>query len=116
MAAGCPIVAADTPGFRHVMTDGVQGFMVDLARDPDASALAERTNRLLTDPVLRRRCVEAGRQTAARFDWPAVTKQVLAVYDRLLNGRAGQVSPELSSGISSPSGRDPAGILSAARP
>lgn len=88
MAAGCAIVAADTPGFRHVMEDGVQGFMVDVAQDPDCALLAERTNRLLTDAALRQSCVAAGRRTAARFDWPVVTAQVLALYDRLACRRA----------------------------
>ncbi len=87
MAAGCAIVAADTSGFRNIMQDGVQGFMVDLAGDPDCAALAERTNRLLTDAVLRRRCAEAGRRTAAGFDWAVVAGRIIDLYDRLRSGR-----------------------------
>ncbi|HSS39784.1 MAG TPA: glycosyltransferase family 4 protein, partial [Polyangia bacterium] len=83
MAAGCAIVAADTPGFRNVMRDGQQGFMVDVAADPDCARLATQTTRLLEDATLRRRCAGAGRATAARFDWPAVAAQVLALYVRL---------------------------------
>ncbi len=83
MAAGCAIVAADTPGFRTVMRDGQQGFMVDVAADPDCATLAAQTTRLLQDATLRRRCAAAGRATAARFDWPAVAEQVLALYVRL---------------------------------
>jgi phosphatidyl-myo-inositol alpha-mannosyltransferase len=83
MAAGCAVVAADTPGFRNIMTDGTQGFMVDVARDPDSAVLAERAVRLLTDRALRARCSAAGRETAARFDWPAVTARVLSIYDEL---------------------------------
>ena len=50
MAAGCAVVAADTPGFRNVMTDGVEGFLVDVdersgARPRSPSA----ANRLLAD-------------------------------------------------------------------
>jgi phosphatidylinositol alpha-mannosyltransferase len=93
MAAGCAIVAADTPGFRNVMRDGAEGFLVDLAADPAAALLAERTNRLLTDLPLRRRCVEAGRSTAARFDWPVVTARVLALYDRLRAGPGDALAP-----------------------
>jgi phosphatidyl-myo-inositol alpha-mannosyltransferase len=94
MAAGCPIVAADTPGFRNVMANGVQGFMVNLAEDLDCAALAERTNRLLTDAVLRRRCAEAGRRTAAAFDWGVVAGRVIELYDRL---RSGQLPAALSA-------------------
>jgi len=83
MAAGCAIVAADTPGFRNVMRDGHEGFMVDVASDPDCRGLGERCAALLGDAALRRRCSDAGRATAARFDWPLVTQQVLDLYARL---------------------------------
>jgi phosphatidyl-myo-inositol alpha-mannosyltransferase len=86
MAAGATIVAADTPGFRNVMTDGVQGFMVDLTADPDCTKLAHRTRQLLEDACLRRRCSEAGRRTAARFDWPVVADRVLRIYREILDG------------------------------
>jgi phosphatidylinositol alpha-mannosyltransferase len=88
MAAGCAVVAADTSGFRNVMTDGVQGFLVDVDADPGSVKLAERARELLADPALRGRCAEAGRQQAARFDWAAVTARVLAIYDEL-RGSAG---------------------------
>ncbi len=88
MAAGCAVVAADTPGFRNIMQDGVQGFMVDVGRDRDGSRLAASANQLLSDAALRRRCAEAGRKTAVGFDWPAVTSRVLDLYDRLLHARA----------------------------
>jgi phosphatidylinositol alpha-mannosyltransferase len=84
MAAGCAVVAADTPGFRNVMSDGVQGFMVDVASDAHCSALAHRTRQLLEDKHLRRHCSAAGRATAMQFDWPAVAEQVLRVYDEIL--------------------------------
>lgn len=86
MAAGCALVTADTPGFRNVMRDGVQGFMVDLAADASCARLAARTRQLLDDVGLRRRCADAGRATAARFDWPVVTRQVLGVYEEILGG------------------------------
>lgn len=83
MAAGCAVVAADTPGFRNVMRDGEQGFMVDVQADPTCRLLGERTAALLGDAQLRRRCSDAGRATAARFDWPLVTQQVLNLYGRI---------------------------------
>jgi phosphatidylinositol alpha-mannosyltransferase len=84
MAAGCAVVVADTPGFRTIIQDRVQGFMVDVARDLDCRELAERTGKLLTDTVTRRRYAEAGRRRAAEFDWPQVTQQVLRIYEELL--------------------------------
>jgi phosphatidyl-myo-inositol alpha-mannosyltransferase len=94
MAAGCAIVAADTPGFRHVMKDRVQGFMVDVALDPDCAVLAERTSRLLTDAALRRSCADAGQRTAARFDWPIVAAEVISLYRGLLGQHPEGVSPD----------------------
>ena len=87
MAAGCAIVAADTPGFRTIMQDGAQGFLVDVTADPEAATLAERATRLLNDRELRRRCGDAGRATAAQFDWPAVTQRILDLYVRLGAGQ-----------------------------
>ncbi|HZL20410.1 MAG TPA: glycosyltransferase family 4 protein [Polyangia bacterium] len=92
MAAGCAIVAADTPGFRHVMQDGVQGFLVDLANDPNCTVLAQRTAQLLTDLALRQKCAAAGRQTAARFDWPIVSGRVLSLYRSLLGQQPADLS------------------------
>jgi phosphatidylinositol alpha-mannosyltransferase len=88
MAAGCAIVAADTPGFRNVMQDGVQGFMVGLVGDPTCASLAERARQLLEDAPLRRRCADAGRLTASRYDWPVVADQVLRVYAEILSGES----------------------------
>jgi phosphatidyl-myo-inositol alpha-mannosyltransferase len=86
MAAGLAVITADTAGFRHIVKDGVQGFMVDVAADPDCVKLAERTRQLLEDQCLRKRCAEAGRANAARFDWPVVTERVLKIYSEILGG------------------------------
>ena len=96
MAAGCAVVAADTPGFRNVMRDGVEGHLVDVSADPTSAELARCANRLLVDEAARRRCVEAGRRTAARFDWPVVSAQVLALYARLRAG-GGEAQPAARS-------------------
>jgi phosphatidylinositol alpha-mannosyltransferase len=89
MAAGCAVVAADTPGFRNVMTDGVEGFLVDVDQDADCALLAERARALLIDRGLRARCVEAGRRRAASFDWSLIAARVLALYDEHLHGGGG---------------------------
>jgi phosphatidylinositol alpha-mannosyltransferase len=101
MAAGCAVVAADTPGFRNVMQDGVEGHLVDVARDPESRELARAANRLLVDAMARRRCAEAGRRRAARFDWPRITEEVLELYARLGGGVVGPRSAQPS--VSRPS-------------
>jgi phosphatidylinositol alpha-mannosyltransferase len=83
MAAGCAVVAADTPGFQNVVRDGVDGVLIDVSTDPGSRKLAAAANRLLCDESARRRLVEAGRRRAADFDWREITAQVLALYARL---------------------------------
>jgi phosphatidylinositol alpha-mannosyltransferase len=83
MAAGCAVIAADTPGFRHVVQDGVDGVLVDVAADQDSRELARQANRMLADQAARRRTAEAGRRRAARFDWSRVAAEVLELYARL---------------------------------
>jgi phosphatidylinositol alpha-mannosyltransferase len=85
MAAGCAVVAADTPGFRNVVRNGVDGVLIQVGAgaDPGSRQLAAVANHLLCDEPARWRLVEAGRRRAAAFDWPEITAQVLALYARL---------------------------------
>jgi glycosyltransferase involved in cell wall biosynthesis len=52
MACGCPVVAMVATGAEDLFTDGVEGFIVP---DRDATALAERLQRLADEPELRAR-------------------------------------------------------------
>jgi phosphatidylinositol alpha-mannosyltransferase len=78
MSAGCGVVASDLGAFRRVLDDGAAGR---LFRTGDADDLGRALVAALGDPVgtAERR----GRATAfvRRFDWSAVTDQVLAVYE-----------------------------------
>ncbi len=59
LAAGRPVVATDVGGVPDVVTEGVDGFLVEQG---DTEALAERLARLAEDPELRRTMGEAGRE------------------------------------------------------
>jgi phosphatidylinositol alpha-mannosyltransferase len=87
MAAGLPVVATDIPGYREVVTDGVEGLLVP-PRDPEA--LAAGLIRVLRDPALAARLGEAGRERARTFDWPLVVDRLEEVYVRALGGRAAE--------------------------
>ena len=78
MAAGKAVVASNIPGYRSVLTDGEQGKLVPPA---DAQALAYAIDRYLTDPALRRRAGEAGRNSAAAYDWQVVASKIRALYE-----------------------------------
>ncbi|RVT49486.1 glycosyltransferase [Rubrivivax albus] len=94
MARGVPVVASDIPGsgigwlHRHE----VSGLQVPPG---DVPALGAALNRLLADPALRVRCGQAGRERWARhFSAETMADQTIALYRRLLAGRAPAEAPE----------------------
>ncbi|HYY07812.1 MAG TPA: glycosyltransferase family 4 protein, partial [Actinomycetota bacterium] len=82
MAAGLPVVATDIPGYREVVTDGVEGLLVP-PRDPEA--LAAGLVRVLTDPELAVRLGRAGRERARSFDWSIVVERLEELYRRAID-------------------------------
>jgi phosphatidyl-myo-inositol alpha-mannosyltransferase len=82
MAAGLPVVASRIPGYVDVLPETCGRLVAPGDPDALAAALAE----LLADADLRARLGEAGRREAARFAWPRVAEQVLAVYERAVAG------------------------------
>jgi len=83
MAAGLPVIATDIPGYREVVSDGVEGLLVP-PRDPEA--LAAGLVRVLTEPELAVRLGEAGRERARTFDWPVVVDRLEELYGRAIEG------------------------------
>jgi glycosyltransferase involved in cell wall biosynthesis len=61
MAAGRPVITADTPGIREAITDGIEGRLVPAG---DAGALAAAMRELAADSSLRQRM---GSAAHARF-------------------------------------------------
>ena len=86
MASGRPVVASDIPGYRSVVTPGVNGVMCPPA---DVPALAAAIVDLVEDPARRRALAENGRARAIEFSWPRVTDQLEGVYRDVLTRRAG---------------------------
>ena len=85
-AAACalPLVTADVPGCREVVTDGIDGLRVPVR---DAAALAAAIARLHDDPALASRLGAAARTRAlAEFDEQIVIARTLAVYREVLPG------------------------------
>jgi len=91
MAAGAPIAASDLDAFRMVLRGGEAG---ELFATGDPDALAQAAARLLDDPARRAELSAAARNAVRAFDWPAVARQVVQVYEtvRLAGGTVG-VSP-----------------------
>jgi glycosyltransferase involved in cell wall biosynthesis len=83
-----PLVAADSPGSRDVVDDGVNGFLVP-PKDP--AAIAQAVLRLARRPELRASFGERSRDRAvARFDLSVVADRTRSLYEELLRrkGRA----------------------------
>ncbi|HMA47838.1 MAG TPA: glycosyltransferase family 4 protein [Frankiaceae bacterium] len=78
MAAGTPVVASDIDAFRRVLDDGRAGR---LFRNGNPRALAAVLAGLLADPVERAMLTARGRQVVAGYDWPAVARRIVAVYE-----------------------------------
>jgi len=79
MACGVPVVATSSPGTRDIVTDGIDGLLVD-RHEP--AAVAAALARALGDATLRRRLAEAARRKADIYR----TETIVAAYERALAG------------------------------
>jgi phosphatidylinositol alpha-mannosyltransferase len=91
MAAGAPIVASDIPGYRDVLSNGVQGLLVE---PQNPGALADGICRLLANPEVRASMRRAGQAKAQAYDWPTVATQVLEYYAEVLERREAEPLPQ----------------------
>jgi len=93
MASGIPVVSTDCGGPASAIKEGETGFLTPVR---DARALAAAMERLLTNPELRTRLGQAGRQVALeRFSLAAAGRVFLNKYDEHFNSlESGVTSPE----------------------
>ena len=77
MAAGKPVLASDIPGYATVVQHGVQGLLVEPQNE---ERLAEGLVQLITDPALRRRLGDRGREHAQNYSWKRIAVQVMDFY------------------------------------
>lgn len=83
-----PVVAFETLDVQLAIDDGRTGMLVEPG---DTDALAESIDLLLTDPVLRRRLGETGREHAFnRFALSHVADGLLSTYEELVQGSVGR--------------------------
>ena len=81
MACGTPMLLSDITGFRELIGGGREAVLVP-PQAPDA--WADAAIALLADPARRAAMAAAGVAKSARFAWPKVAEQVLAVYERVV--------------------------------
>ncbi len=81
MAAGCPVIAANSGGIPDIVTDGVNGFLFDPLDD---NAAVQAALRLFGDQKLRETLPLQARQEAERWGWSAATRQLVGYYEQVI--------------------------------
>jgi len=94
MSAGAAVVASDLGAFSRVLDDGAAGV---LFRTGDSDDLARTLVEVLRDPARRAEVAARASTVVRRYDWSAVTDQVLAVYEMAVAGRDAPVGEDPSS-------------------
>lgn len=81
MACSKPVLATRVGGIPELVTDGVEGTLVEHG---DIRGLAVAICRMLADPATRDRMGRAGRKRVEAFSWDATADVVLSEYRRAL--------------------------------
>ena len=84
MAAGAPVLASDLPAFVRVLDGGQAGASFRTEQTDD---LADQLVTLLRDDDRRAELTARGRRRAATFDWDVVAREIIAVYETVLDAR-----------------------------
>ena len=81
-AAGRPVIAAETPGLKELVTPGRTGFLVA----PESSAdLASAISEVIGNPTNTDRLGAIAQRLAMQHDWSAVARRHLDLFARLLS-------------------------------
>jgi glycosyltransferase involved in cell wall biosynthesis len=81
MACGCPVVTSNVFAVPEVVGDAA--LVMENPRDPEE--LAVLIGRVVGDPALRQRLIEAGRRRLPLFDWDESARKVMGVYAKVLS-------------------------------
>lgn len=88
MAYGMPVIATRVGAIPEVVTDGVEGFLIDPG---DVEALADRMVRLSKAPDLCRRMGQAARKRVReRYSLDAMVERLVSVYREVLASNRGR--------------------------
>ena len=82
MACGLAVITSVTNGTAEIITDGVDGLIVQDPNDP--KELAAQIQRLCEDPNFRRQVGENAARTALRYTWDQNGKQMKEIFMNVL--------------------------------
>ena len=96
MAAGLPVVTTRCAGAAELITDGIDGLLVDAPED--VGRMAAHLDALAGDRALAARIGDAARARCERQGWDEVARRTLAVYRRAIAARtASRREPAVAS-------------------
>jgi glycosyltransferase involved in cell wall biosynthesis len=81
MAAGCPVIAANSGGIPDIVTNGVNGFMFD---PTDEQGAIVATQQLFSNAADRATLRQNARAEAERWSWSAATTQLTGFYQQVI--------------------------------
>lgn len=86
MASGLPVIVSAANGTSEIITDGVDGLIL---QDPtDARTLSMMIRRLYEDPEFRRRLGENAARTALQYTWERNGQELGAIFREILHRRS----------------------------
>jgi len=83
MACGTPVIASEVGGLAYLVRDGETGFTIP---DQEPEALCEKLAWLLNDQSLHKTMSQRAVEYAQDYAWEKVAKEIMEVYDELLEG------------------------------
>ena len=81
LASGLPVIATDTGGTKELISDGENGFIVEMKSSQD---IAEKLERLIKDEELRKKMSWVSRKIAEKLNWKKVADAYYDLYKKIL--------------------------------
>lgn len=89
MACGIPVIASDVGGLPSFIQDNKTGFLVP---GENEELLAAKILTLLNDASLRASMGKEARQTAKKYSWQQIARQMISLYTAITEEKNGQIN------------------------
>lgn len=80
LASGLPLIATDTGGSKELILNGENGFIIKMRNSED---IAEKLEKLISDPELARKMGDESRKIAETMSWKKVAEQYFDLYKKV---------------------------------
>jgi len=82
LASGIPVLAVKAPGAVDILTDGLDGLLVD--NDNDIEKFASALDKIIREPELRERLSQGALKTSERYSIDIVSERMLNLYREVM--------------------------------